>query len=413
MYRRPARRAVPALVLAVALSAPSCTSADPPRPAPTAAGSSGTPSVATSETPAPSAPPPSVTVAFVEALDEEEAGDRVAPAFQGIRLAFSIAQVVGGLPLDVEVVAFDTDGESSRTAEVAAEVAATPQVVAAIAAPGLAAQGVLGDALEEAGVPWLSLSGVGSALEERGWTGWRRLVADDRTQGQVLGRTAGGLPTAAAGVCLLGDGTRAARELLDAAAAALPARPALQSIVSEDPAGVAAAVEAVAGTGCGVVAWGGDAARGAAIRRQLVEEGLMRVRFVGTDRIRNAAYLEGVGAAGEGTLATCPCVDVSTSTELAAQRFIQDYQSEYGLPPGPYAVEAWDAARILVAAFRTGAVTREDVRAALDGLSRFEGLAGTYRFADDGDLASPMRSVRLSRVEGGRWLQLERPAADA
>ncbi|HEX5951373.1 MAG TPA: hypothetical protein VFZ96_10240, partial [Actinomycetota bacterium] len=100
------------------------------------------------------------------------------------------------------------------------------------------------------------------------------------------------------------------------------------------------------------------------------------------------------------------CVDVSTSFDLAAQRFIQDYQSEFGLPPGPYAVEAWDAARILVGAFREGATTRKAVGVALSALRTFDGLARAYRFGPDGDLQEGRRSVRLSRVEGGRWLEL-------
>jgi hypothetical protein len=99
-------------------------------------------------------------------------------------------------------------------------------------------------------------------------------------------------------------------------------------------------------------------------------------------------------------------VDVSTSTDLAAQRFIQDYQSEFGLPPGPYAVEGWDAARMLVAAFRAGAVTRETVRTALEVSTAFDGLARIYRSDLGGDLAEPAATLRLSQVEGGRWLEL-------
>jgi branched-chain amino acid transport system substrate-binding protein len=130
------------------------------------------------------------------------------------------------------------------------------------------------------------------------------------------------------------------------------------------------------------------------------------VVFVGSERIRDQGFLEAVGEAGEGALAICPCVDVSTSTDLAAQRFIQDYQSEFGLPPGPYAVEGWDAARMLVAAFREGAVERGPVSTALEVMTAFDGLAGTYRFGFGGDLTDAAASVRISRVEGGRWLEI-------
>lgn len=404
MTRRPPRGLI-ALGLLVAVATVTCTAnGDPGPPAPRS------PSAPVSASTTTASPTPTttvnLTVAFVQALDGEDAVDRVAPAFQGARLAFSNAEVVAGLPVDVEVVAYDTEGDPARTTEVAAEISSTPGVVAAIGAPGLTEQAVLGDALDAAGVPWISLSGAGSGLGDRGWTGWRRLVADQVVQGTVLAQTADEMKASERGVCLMGDGTAAARSLLGAAGEALQAEVVLRAAVAADQADVASAAASVAEAGCGVVVWGGEEGGGAALRRQLVEEGSRRVTFVGSDRIRDQAFLEAVGSAGEGTLATCPCVDVTTSTDLAAQRFIQDYQSEFGLPPGPYAVEAWDAAHMLIAAFRGGAVSRDAVRTALEAMTTFDGLAQTYHFGLGGDLAEPADVVRLSVVGGGRWLEL-------
>jgi branched-chain amino acid transport system substrate-binding protein len=396
---------LPVVGLVLALAAGSCTDArepGPPVPRPTSA------SVSPSVSPSSSTPatPVSLTVAFIETLDGEETPGRVTPAFQGARLAFSNAEVVAGLPIDVEVAAYNTEGDPARAAEIAAEIAASPEVVAAIGAPGLTDQAEIGDALDSAEVPWITLSGAGSGLGDRGWTGWRRLVADQVVQGIALAQLVDSLRQSRQGVCVLGDGTSAARSLLGAAVQALHAEVVLRAIVPEAQPDLAAAANAVAAAGCGVALWGGGDAVGAALRRQLVQVGLRRMPFIGNDRIRDPGFLEAVGPAGEGVLAACPCVDVSTSTELAAQRFIQDYQSEFGLPPGPYAVEAWDAARMLVAAFREGAVTRGSVRAAVAATASFDGLAGTYVFAPGGDLADPAASVRISRVEGGRWLEL-------
>ncbi|MGZ8578485.1 MAG: branched-chain amino acid ABC transporter substrate-binding protein, partial [Actinomycetota bacterium] len=406
MIRHPPVRSL-ALGLLLTIVAGSCTTnGGPGPPGPRSASASAS---ATSPSPSPTvttAPIISLTVAFIEALDGEEADDRVAPAFQGARLAFSNAEVVTGLAVDVEVVAYDTEGDPTRADEIAAEIVTTPEIVAAIGAPGLTDQAAIGDALDAAGVPWISLSGAGSGLGDRDWTGWRRLVADQVVQGTVLAQTVDALKASGHGVCLLGDGTAPARSLLGAAVRTLQAEIVLRAAVPGAQPDVAAAVGDVAEAGCGVVLWGGEGSAGAALRGQLVREGLRRVAFVGSDRIRDQSFLEAAGRAGEGTLATCPSVDVSTSTDLAAQRFIQDYQSEFGLPPGPYAVEAWDAARMLVAAFRGGAVERGPVSAALEVMRTFDGLAGTYRFGFGGDLADAAASVRISRVEGGRWLEI-------
>ena len=402
--RTPVRSIAFSLGLAVAVGA--CTTdAEPVSPGPRSTSASAS---ATSPSSSPTATIASIslTVAFIEGLDGEETLDRVAPAFQAARLAFSNAEVVTGLPVDVEVVAYDTEGDPERAAEIAAEIVTTPEIVAAIGAPGLTDQAAIGDALDAAGVPWISLSSAGSGLGDRDWTGWRRLVADQVVQGGVLAQTVDALGASEHGVCLLGDGTAPARSLLGAAVRALQAEVVLRAAVPEAQPDLAAVVGNVAETGCGVVLWAGEGSGGAALRRRLVEEGLRRVMFVGSDRIRDQAFLEAAGQAGESTLATCPCVDVSTSSDLAAQRFIQDYQSEFGLPPGPYAVEAWDAARMLVAAFRGGAVERGSVRTALEVMRTFVGLAETYRFGFGGDLADPAAAVHVSRVEGGRWLEI-------
>jgi ABC-type branched-subunit amino acid transport system substrate-binding protein len=108
-------------------------------------------------------------------------------------------------------------------------------------------------------------------------------------------------------------------------------------------------------------------------------------------------------------VAACPCADLSTSTDLAAQRFIQDYQADFGLPPGAFAAEAWDVAGMFVRAFRAGATSRAQVLASLWGTDRFRGLANTYVFEPDGELAPGSARVRLFRDEGGRWIQLPSP----
>jgi hypothetical protein len=61
---------------------------------------------------------------------------------------------------------------------------------------------------------------------------------------------------------------------------------------------------------------------------------------------------------------------------------------------------------MLVDALRSGARTREEVREALAATATFDGLAVVYRFGPGGDLMDPAPTVRLSAVEGGRWVEL-------
>jgi len=395
-------RPVVSLALALAAATSGCQAdADPgpPRVAPTTRPAS--PST-------PAGEPVPVRVVFLQAPDGAEGANRAASAFQAAALAFSNAAFVGDLPVAIDLVAGDVAGDAATVTAAVAEVTADPSVVAAIGAPGLGQQAVVGDALDAAGVPWVSLSGLGRRLADRGWAGWRRMVAPQEAEGRVLADAADALAEEAdrAGACLLGDGTAASRSLLHAVTRSLEAAVVLRSLVSGSQVGITEAVQATEAAGCGVVVWGGGGSVAAAVRRQLVEDGLRRVGFIGDDGMRDQGYLDAVGPAGEGTQATCPCVDLSTSTDLAAQRFIQDYQAEYGLPPGPYAVEAWDAARLLLTAFRAGASSRAEVLAAIDGTGSYDGLAGTYGFEPSGELLVPESHVTVAEVAGGRWLVL-------
>jgi branched-chain amino acid transport system substrate-binding protein len=344
-----------------------------------------------------------VRIAFVEDLAPEEAASRVAPAYQGARLAIDTATLTGRLPVQVEIVAMDTAGDP---ASVASEIAADPSFVGVIGAPFLTGQAVLGPLLDGAGVPTITLSTLGPDLSANGWTTWRRAVADQGEQAGTLAAYVDGLPASAPGVCLVGDGSPVSVSLLNAVSRTLGSTVDLRMRIpsaQDGPELVAAQVEAA---GCGAVVWGGYASQGALLRHQLVEVGLRDVAFVGADGLKDETFPAVTGAAGNGTVAACPCVDLTTSTRFAAQRFIQDYQSDFGLPPGPYAAEAWDVARMYLDAIADGAATRAEVAAALAGTLPYQGLANRYAFRPDGELVPRSAAVHLFRDEGGRWLPL-------
>lgn len=387
-----------ATVLAIAGCDGGAATGPPVRPGP------GSPSAAAAVSPSAVDAIP-VKVAFLESLAGSDEADRqAATAFQATALAFSNAAFVGDLPVSVEVVAHDTGTDLPTAVEAAAEVAADPEVIAAIGAPGLDHQAAIGGVLDAVGMPWISLSGIGDRLGSQGWDGWRRMVADVTAQGQVLAHTVDAMEGGDRS-CLMGDGTAAARSLLRAVARGYGGEVVLRAEVGDSQAEVTAAAGEAAIARCGTVVWAGEGTAAAALRRQLVEEGLRDVVLIGGDRMRDQGYLDAAGPAAEGTFATCPCLDLSTSTDLAAQRFIQDFQAEFGLPPGPYAVEAWDAARLLVNAFRGGATTREATVEAVSSTSSYDGLGGVYRFGDGGDLAAAKAHVRVYQVAGGRWLE--------
>jgi ABC-type branched-subunit amino acid transport system substrate-binding protein len=155
--------------------------------------------------------------------------------------------------------------------------------------------------------------------------------------------------------------------------------------------------------GCEVLVWTGFSAGAALVRTEMVGAGLEDVPLLGSDAMKDDAYLTATGTAGRRTLVTCPCVDLSTATDLPAQRFIHDYQSEYGGPPGAYAAEAWDVASMLVAALAADGTGGQAVAASLRDLEGFRGLAGKYAFGEGGE-RDPQGVLEAFMDEGGRWI---------
>ena len=347
-----------------------------------------------------------VRLAYVGDYALEEAPALVAPGYQGASLAAEQATEAGGLPADVEVVSYSTDGDTEKALEVAGELAADPQVVGVLIAPvhrrvagrrrgapggrPAADQPVVARSLVRA--QWVVGLAAGRGRSRAPRPGpsrrsparCRRPERGSAWPGTEAGwrRRSGGPPGAS------WRGSSAAR-----------------ITVPPGDASAARAAASVRRAGCGVVLWTGYGARAAALRLRLSTSG-RPVQMLATDAAKTESYLTETGREGDGTVVSCGCVDLTTSTRLDAQRFINAFQFDIGALPGPYAVEGWDAGNRFIEAVRRGAITRGEVATALEGDRSYDGLAGTYAFRGDGELEASAAAIRFYRAEGGRWIGL-------
>jgi branched-chain amino acid transport system substrate-binding protein len=341
--------------------------------------------LAACETAAPASPehptgPEFLKVAFIKDLSVPDADEHALPAIQAARLAFETASTNDPNRTPVELQEFDLqDGASALQV-----IEADPTYVGAIVAPG-----VNEDAAPlDASLPIVSLSGLGDAAGRQAWI---RMVAPLTTVADALAaRLQRSRP------CVLSEDPPP-DPLFDMLAERLPKATA-QAV---DPAGAA---QVAAEAGCTTVIWAGGPDAGAAAARVLRSAG---VTFVGGDRLLDPDFLSGAGSEAEGSFALCPCDTVSTSTDLAARRFIQDYQSQHGVAPGAYAVEAWDAAHVILRALAGGETSRTEVARSLEDITEIQGLEGTSRLGPDGEPLDPRSLLRLFVVRGGRWIQAD------
>lgn len=382
---------VTALAIAVAAMLTGCEAGAPAVARPstsavdTTVASTSTPvTPAVTETAPPS--PDELLVAYLYDASLEGAAAAATSPYQAAELAFDAASADGVTPTPVRLVAFDLEAGIERIDHSIGEIAGEPAYVAAIVAPRLVGQAAIVERLD---VPAISLA-PRDAVQDAAPGSWLRLVPSVDVLGSVAGAWAADRVEVHGTLCpspAAADGSRFGR----AAAAAADGR--LE--VTEPVAPVEAAAPA-----CDAVIWTGDTDAGIALVGAL---GRPRPVVVGGPALLDPRFVRETGPAANGTLAVCGCADVSTSLSLRAQRFVQVFQSAYGLAPGPGAVEAWDGAHVVIRALAS-ADTRAEVQAALAEVSVFDGLGGMYQLAPGGELAHPERRVSRYRVEAGRWV---------
>lgn len=382
MSRRPSTAA--ALVALIATLAAACT------------GGGGEPS--------PVPDPVPVKIAFLHDMSVPGSAQTVAPALLGLQLALREALERGDLPVSPEVVGLDVEGDDATSTELAQEVVDDPSYVAAVIGPFWSEPASVGDLLDAAGIPTLSLSELDPALATRGWSSWRRVVAGESRESAALAAAIRGSSRSVSGTCVVGDGSSLSGILGGLLTANLGTGRVTASVVLPDEDALASVVQRVDRTGCGTIAWTGFGPGATLLRTGLTEAGAGSLPLVGSSAMKTESYLSTTAGAGDGTIVTCACVDLGSSTRPEARRFIHDFQSQYGSPPGVFGPEGWDVGGMLLAAFRSGSTDRRTVAAALAASNGYDGLVNTYRFDDDGELVSGAAGVHVFRAEGVRWV---------
>jgi branched-chain amino acid transport system substrate-binding protein len=349
----------------------------------------------------PPAHPVPLKVAFVGDLSFDGATQVVSPAQDAIQLAFDQASERGGLPGVPELLPMDTGGDPDRAMSFATEIANDPAVVAVVAAPFWDEPVAFGDRLDAAGVPTVSLSTRGGPLGHA-WTRWRRAVAPGSEATGSVAAAVRAATGAQGSICLAGDGSEHAAWLSERLRRSLGGRVSADLTIAADDA-VSGGVGVIRTAGCSTVAWTGFDPLASALVEAMRADGLDGVRMVGSEAMKGERFLDESHGA-DGTVVTCPCVDLTTSTRIDAQRFVHDYQSAVGSPPGVFAVEGWDAASMLLEQIRAGATDRDALGDGLAEATTYEGLAGPYAFDGDGEIERGSARVIAYRAEGLRWL---------
>jgi len=348
-----------------------------------------------------------VKIAFIGALS----GDYkllVIPSEQAAQLAFDQANAAGDLPVKIELVPEDTQGDPAQAPAVADKIVSDPAFVGVIGPAFSGESQAAGTKLDPAGIPFVTQSATNPPLADNGWTHWFRAVGNDNSQGPV---GADYITKVLKPNCtfMASDGSAYGKGLADIVQQTLTdggAKVEKQQTVQPGQKDFSALVSKIKSSGCKAVFYGGYSPEAGLIRKQMGTSGLSDVTLVGGDGIKDDTFTGTAGSAGNGTIATCPCASIADSTDPAAKQFVTDFTAKYGTPPGIYAGEGWDIAQMYIAAFKAGKTTPQQITDFLHGLSGFKGLTKSYTFQSNGELDSSSVTIYVYKDDNGSWSYL-------
>lgn len=133
------------------------------------------------------------------------------------------------------------------------------------------------------------------------------------------------------------------------------------------------------------VFYGGYAPQAGPLAKQLKDAGYTG-KFISGDGSLDQAFVKAAGTGGEGSLLTCACRLAGPTSEGELGDMAKRYKEKYGLDPGVYAGEGWDAAQIFIAGIKAGNTTRKKMHDYVEKLTTIDyALSKEVEFLENGN----------------------------
>jgi branched-chain amino acid transport system substrate-binding protein len=153
-------------------------------------------------------------------------------------------------------------------------------------------------------------------------------------------------------------------------------------------------------SGCSAMFYGGYSPESGPMRAQMNQQGLSDVTMVGGDGMEDQGFLDAAGSAGEGTIATCPCGDITKAS--GASQFVSEYRGKWNAEPTVYAGDYYDIARMYVDAFSAGKTTRDDLTNYFT-TADYQGVSKEIRFQSNGELDPAFAKIYYWKDVNKKW----------
>lgn len=296
----------------------------------------------------------------------------------------------------VELKKFDSQGSPDQAPALAQQVVGDREIVGLVGPAFSGESRTANPIFDQGGVTLITASATGVDLSTKGWKTFHRAVGNDNAQAPAIANFIKD-DLKAQRVAVLDDKSEYGKGLADIVRKELGAAVVVNDSFDDKTTEFSSTVNKVKAGNVQAVVFGGYYSQGGPLAKQL-KDGGVAAQFIGPDGVLDPAFVEGAGSAAEGAILTAPSAPAE-AVEGAAE-FAAEYKKRFGEDVGLYALEAYDAAKILLGCIAEGNTTREKVETCVDGTDH-EGLTKTYKFASNGELDGKV-TVYAYKVQGGK-----------
>lgn len=298
----------------------------------------------------------------------------------------------GNPDCQLSIASFDSQGSPDQATPLADTIVGDASIV------GLIGPGFSGETkatmpkFEAAGLPMITPGATNALLSTNGWKMFHRVLANDDKQAPgVVSLIKGIVKGTKVGV--VDDGTEYGKGLADSVRKELGDLKVADATITPGGSDFSNAVTAMKDGGVDTVFFGGYYKDAGPLAQQL-KDGGVTATFVSGDGSLDQAFIEAAGEAGEGAYLTATGAppDVNPAFQAA-------FNAKFGTDPKLYSPEAYDCARVFMAALADGKQTRADIAAFITAYDQ-PGITKQIKFDETGEPAGD--AVFYTMVEGGK-----------
>lgn len=338
------------------------------------------------------------TIGFMGALSGSNASV-VIPSRDGAKLALT-QFLEENEDCDVKMVDFDSEGDPAKATPIANGIASNEDFVGVIGGAFSGETRATKATFQEAGVTMISASATATDLTHVDVVPvFHRVNGYDEVQGAAIARYL--KAKGAKKVFVVDDSTTYGGPLADKVKADLGDLVTDSDKVQEKQTEFSATVSKVKAANPDWVFYAGYAAEAGPFLKQL-RAGGVTAPFIGGDGLYGSDFPKAAGAKSEGAIVTCPCIPADT----AAGTFAEDFEAEYGIKPGAYAAEGFDAMNIFLQGLKDGNSDRADM---LDFVNNYDadGVTKHIKFDENGDVEVENVAIWTYVIENGELVKGE------